>query len=241
MPAQGEGLLEPHRLDEEALVFRLLAGDTAAFSKLVDDLHPRLLALARTFTRSPQLAEDIAQETWLGVIRGLGSFEGRSSLRTWIFSILVRRARTLAVRHARRSNLEVEFDESGPYDSAREWAPGGGRIGLWDERPVPWGLDDPAALFQSAEALVVIGRAVDSLPSSQRRAVLLRDVEDIDPHDVCNILAIRETNLRVLLHRGRAAIRRAIDRYLRGEGGRTVRPRADAVSSTTSTAHPGES
>jgi len=237
-------LLEPHPQNDEALVLRLLSGETAAFTELVDDLHPRLLALARTFTRSPQLAEDIAQESWLGVIRGLRNFQGRSSLRTWIFSILVRRARTLASRQARRSNMEVAFEESGHYGSPQEWAPGRGRVGLWEERPVPWGLDDPAALFQSAEALAVIGHAVDSLPPSQRRAVLLRDVEDIDAHEVCNILGIRETNLRVLLHRGRAAIRRALDRHLRGDGGHMARSPADEQLSTqsrASTAHAGES
>src|SRR5262245_19573588 len=110
-----------------------------AFAALVDDLHGPLLALARTFTASAPLAEDIVQETWMGVIRGLPRFEGRSTLRTWIYGILVRRARTLAARDARRRPAVSLSRE--PNDD-EEWTLGAGERGLWDERPQSWALAD---------------------------------------------------------------------------------------------------
>jgi len=232
-------LSEKHET-EDLLLVRLRDGDAAAFAQLVDGLHGRLLALARTFTSSPTLAEDIVQETWLGVIRGLPGFEQRSSLRTWIFSILVRRARTMASREKRRAALPLDP----PGSPEIEWEPGGGRVGLWDQRPVPWGLEDPASVFQSMEALEVIRKAVDALPASQRQVVLLRDSEDVAPEVICNILGVSETNLRVLLHRGRARIRRALDDYLRGDTAEpptrsrpvAARTRGDGVTSS-----PGDS
>ncbi len=194
---------------DPALLARLRAGDEKAFAALVDDLHGALVSLASSFTSSPSLAEDIAQETWLGVIRGLGAFEGRSTLRTWIFSILVRRARTMAGREARR------FPSLSDREPTVEWAPGHGSRGLWEETPVPWALGDPAAIYQSGEALEVIRAALAALPNAQRQVVLLRDVEDVPAADVCNILELSETNQRVLLHRARARIRRALDGYIR--------------------------
>lgn len=222
---------------EEALLFRLRSGDASAFAGLVDTLHPRLLEFARTFTWSRDLAEDIAQETWLGVIRGLKNFQGRSSLRTWIFSILVRRARTMTARQARRWEVPMPGEESRTDGPSAEWEPGRGRVGLWDERLVPWGLEDPASVFQRAEALAVIRQALNALPARQRQVVLLRDVEDVAAEDVCNILAITGTNLRVLLHRGRARVRRALDCYVRGDVERLGRT-GDAASSVASPPHP---
>ncbi len=205
---------------EEELVARLRAGDEAAFADLVDGLHGSLVAFARTFTASRSLPEEIVQETWLAVIRGLPRFEGRSALRTWIFGILVRRARTLAAREARQAARAA--------DPGVEWSPGLGRVGLWEEAPVPWQLEDPAALQESAEALEIVNAALESLPEAQRQVVLLRDVEGISAADACNILGVSETNQRVLLHRGRATVRRALDRYVR-EG---LRPRARAAPAT---------
>ena len=189
----------------------LRSGDETAFAALVDGLHGRLLAFAATFTSSPALAEDIVQETWLAVIRGLHAFEERSSLSTWIFGILVRRARTLAAREARRG-APVSASRGG---SGVEWEPGRGRVGLWEDTPAPWALEDPAAIYQSAEALEVVNAALVGLPDAQRQVVVLRDVEGMSAATVCNILDLSETNQRVLLHRGRARIRRALDRYVR--------------------------
>lgn len=211
---------ERAEIAEAERLTRLLSGDEAAFASLVDDLHGGLLAFARTFTSSAPLAEDIVQETWLGVIRGLHAFDGRSSLRTWIFSILVRRARTLAVRDARQGGRRGDADASSP---GVEWEPGRGRVGLWERTPVPWALEDPASIFQSAEALEVLQTALDALPETQRQVVLLRDVEGMAAPDVCNILDLSETNQRVILHRGRARLRRALDRYVQ-DGARPPSP-----------------
>jgi RNA polymerase sigma-70 factor (ECF subfamily) len=215
---------EPPRDNEQALLIRLRSGDEAAFAGLVEALHGRLLAMALTFTRSPALAEDIVQETWLAVIRGLPGFEGRSSLRTWIYSILVRRARSIAGRESRMATRPptgpVQFD--GP-----EWEAGAGKLGLWTEHPAPWSLSDPAALFQSREVLRVVEQAMMEMPDMQRRVLLLRDVEDMGAADVCNTLELSETNVRVLLHRGRARVRRALDRYLRDPETSRSRPNAD--------------
>jgi RNA polymerase sigma-70 factor (ECF subfamily) len=204
---------------EIELLARLRAGDEMAFASLVDDLHGPLLALARTFTSSRSLAEDIVQETWVAVIRGLPRFEERSALRTWIYGILVRRARSLAARVARERLVAASGDAgttgARATGSAIEWRLGGGRRGLWEEAPVPWALDDPAAIQEGEEALQVVARALEALPESQRRVVRLRDVEGLPARDVCNILHVSETNQRVLLHRGRAAVRRALDRYVR--------------------------
>ncbi len=206
------------------MLARLRAGDETAFASLVDDLHAPLLALARTFTTSRALAEDIVQETWIGVIRGLPRFEQRSTLKTWIFGILIRRARSLTARAARRR--VGESAASGGANGTAEWSPGTGRKGLWDEAPVPWALDDPAAIYEGEEALRVVETALEALPEAQRRVLNLRDVEGLAAQEVCNILRLSETNQRVLLHRGRAAVRRALDRYLR----ETVRIRSLGVT-----------
>ena len=200
-------------VSENDVLSRLRAGDEAAFAALVDDLHGPLLAMARTFTSSRALAEDIVQETWIGVIRGLSRFEGRSSLRTWIYGILIRRARTLAARDARRRSGESAAATNG---NGAEWRPGNGRKGLWEESPTPWALEDPAAIYQGEEAMRVIAAALATLPQAQQRVLRLRDVEGLPAQDVCNILGLSETNQRVLLHRARAAVRRALDRYVRG-------------------------
>jgi RNA polymerase sigma-70 factor (ECF subfamily) len=205
---------------ESALLARLRSGDEAAFAVLVDDLHRGLLGFAATFTTSPALAEDIVQETWMGVIRGLHGFEARSSLKTWIYSILARRARTLAAREARQGDPAPH-----PVNGGVEWEPGPGRRGLWEGSPVPWALEDPAAIHQSLEAMEVLQAALDGLPLAQRQVVLLRDVEGLSAVDICNVLDLSETNQRVLLHRGRARLRGALDRYVR-DGARPPTPAA---------------
>lgn len=212
---------------EHALVEKLRAGDEAAFAALVDRFHGRLFALATTFTRSPSLAEDIVQETWLAVIRGLRSFEARSTIGTWMYGILVRRARTMAAREA-RTEAVAALTNGHAEGGEVEWSPGLGRVGLWDRRPVPWGLQDPAAMHLSREVMEVVAAALDGLPPAQRQVVLLRDVEGLAADEVCNVLGLSETNQRVLLHRGRARVRRALDDYMR-EG---ARPAFRAAAST---------
>ncbi|MEP7028214.1 MAG: RNA polymerase sigma factor [Candidatus Eisenbacteria bacterium] len=215
-------------IDDPRFVARLRRGDAAAFARLVDELNGRMLALARSFCSRPEIAQEAVQDTWMAVIRGLGGFEGRAPLRSWIFSILVRRARTVAVRESRhQGQIEIDAGFSRGMDG-RDREPGIGDRGRWQIRPAPWGFEDPEAAMLTREALGMVESALGRLPEAQRAAVLLRDVEGLDTQEACNILDVSETNLRVLLFRGRSLIRRALDDYGRSKpavpGRRRVTP-----------------
>lgn len=203
-------------MNESQWLARLRAGDEAAFRELVSSLGGRLERFARSFTHRDAVVEEAVQETWLAVIRGLDRFEGRSSLRTWVFGILANQARRLAVKERRHEGPSV------PDEPERE--PGMGANGAWEQPPTPWGLEDPAELLQSRETLAVIETALAGLPEAQRQVVLLRDVEGLSAEEASNILGVTDTHQRVLLHRGRARVRQALDRYLRDGS----RPAADA-------------
>ncbi len=200
--------------DEAALVAGLRAGDEAAFAVLVESLHGRLLALARSFCSRPELAEEAVQETWLAVIKGVEGFEGRAPLRSWIFSILVRRARTLAVREKRHGVIAPPDEPPAGDAEGADREPGMGASGRWETPPTPWGFEDPEAAMLGREALAVVEAALERLPEAQRSAVWLRDVEGVGTEDACNILGVSETHFRVLVHRGRSSIRRALDAYV---------------------------
>ena len=210
-------------IDEPEFVARLRNGDGAAFARLVDSLHGRMLALARSFCSRPELAEEAVQDTWLAVIRGLDRYEGRAPLRSWIFSILVRRARTVAVRekrHVGQVELHAGFAQ-GKDGLDRE--PGMGDRGRWETQPARWGFENPEAAMLTLETLGVVEASLARLPEAQRAAVILRDVEGLDTQEACNVLEVSETNLRVLLFRGRSVIRRALDEY--GRHDTSVQPR----------------
>ncbi len=214
----------PH---DQELVARLRVGDEAAFRELVGRLQGRLLRLARSFCRNGAVVEEAVQETWLAVIKGIDGFEGRAPLQSWIFSILVNQARRLAVREQKhaRAGQGIAWPSSATEDSAGpdERESGMGRNGMWESPPAPWGLEDPESAMMSAEAQAVIETALEAMPEAQRRVVLLRDVEGLGAEEVCNILGVSGTNQRVLLHRGRARVRRALDAYLKeGEAGSTA-------------------
>jgi len=190
---------------EEELVARVRAGDEAAFTKLVAEHHKALVRLARTFVGSEGTAEEVAQETWIAVLDGIGGFEERSSLKTWLFRILVNRARTRAKKNGR----EVPFDE----DSV-EAHPDDGRFsggGFWTSGgPRPWG----EAELHNKRVVAIVRREVENLPEAQRAVVIMRDIEGLDAKEVCNVLGIQETHQRVLLHRGRAKLRARIEAEL---------------------------
>lgn len=204
-------------MHDRELAERLKAGDERAFRDLVSRYGGRLARLARSFSRNHAVIEESVQETWLAVIRGIHGFEGRAPLRTWIFGILVNQARRLAVREHRHAQLAAggaaARNGSAP-ETDEEVEPGMALNGTWADPPVPWGLEDPESALMTREALEVVEQAIAGLPESQRQVVLLRDVEDIGPEEICNILGVSDTNLRVLLHRGRARVRRILDRYL---------------------------
>ena len=191
------------RVESDAdLVLRLRKGDQAAFAALVDRYHSRLTRFARSFTARPELAEDIAQETWLGLLRGLDRFEGRASLSTWLFQICANRARTLAAREGRLVPVDPTDPDSPTVDPARFDAGGG-----WTQPPVPW--------TETGDGLELVERvrdAITQLPESQQQVVTLRDVEGLSAPEVCRILELTEGNQRVLLHRGRARVRAILEK-----------------------------
>lgn len=205
----------PH---DAELVARLRAGNEAAFRQLLDELHGPLARLARSFCRNESVVEEAIQETWLAVIKGLSSFEGRAPLKSWIFSILVNQARRMGVRESKRAHVEHGSSHEGPgpvsfTDDERE--PGMGRNGRWQSPPVSWGAANPESIVLQEETLRIIEAALEAMPDAQRQVVLLRDVEGLSAEETCNILGVSETNVRVLLHRGRARMRRVLDAYLR--------------------------
>ena len=196
-------------VDDAALVDRLRAGDEAAFAELVRLYHPSLLRFARLFVSSPAVAEDVVQETWLGVLRGIGRFEGRSSLKTWIFRILANTAKTRAQREGRSVPFSALEDAEGSFEPAVERARFTG-AGYWAVPPPEW----PEERLLGAETRSVIARAIEALPQTQRAVISLRDVEGWSAEEVRNALDLSETNQRVLLHRARAKVRRALEQYL---------------------------
>jgi RNA polymerase sigma-70 factor, ECF subfamily len=200
---------------ERRLVKALRAGDEAAFAALVERYHRPLFRLAEVYVRDRAVAEEVVQETWLGVISGIDRFEGRSSVKTWIFRILTNRAKTRAVREGRTipfSSLDDAGDESDGRLEPEHFVPAGDRYaGHWTAYPRPWTPED--ALL-GAETRALVGEAIAALPPAQRAVITMRDVEGLDASEVCDVLGVSEGNQRVLLHRARTRVRRALDRYL---------------------------
>ncbi|HEV3402533.1 MAG TPA: sigma-70 family RNA polymerase sigma factor [Acidimicrobiales bacterium] len=191
-------------MDDAQLVARLQAGDEAAFEALVRRYHTSLLRLAETMVPSRAVAEEVVQETWLGVVRGVARFEGRSSLRTWLFHILVNRARSTGAREARRAPSQVQAEWVPAVDPARF-----GSDGAWVDPPTPWPDDIDDRLSATALADRVRTHLAE-LPEQQQQVVILRDIDGLDAAEVCQLLDISEGNQRVLLHRGRSRIRRML-------------------------------
>jgi len=206
----------PTGADEARLVAALRAGDEAAFVELLDCHHASLLRVARLYVRAPAVAEEVVQETWAAVIEGLDRFEERSSLKTWIFRILVNRARTRGASEART----VPFSALASADAAaREPAVEPERFLSRDHEltPYQWATPPrgwPEERLLARETIATVGAAIEALPESQREVIRLRDVEGFTAAEVCAALELSEGNQRVLLHRGRAKVRAAIERYL---------------------------
>ena len=205
------------RTEEASVLEALRAGDEPAFARLVDELSGPMRRLARTFVPTAAVAEDVVQETWLAVLEGLDRFEGRSSLKTWIFRILTNRAITRGQRERRSipfsSLVDAETGHAEPaVDPSRFRPPGSQWTGGWLDPPRSWD-PIPEDRLLSNETLGVISSAIDELPPGQRSVITLRDVEGFGSRDACNVLGISETNQRVLLHRARSRVRRALERY----------------------------
>ena len=199
------------------LVALLRAGDEKAMSQLVNRWSPTMFRVARSFVDSPQSAEDVVQEAWLGMLSGLANFAGRSSLRTWTFAILVNRARTRGAREARTIPQPPPGAHS--EQGADDWfaGPGGEVARTWSSIDVTSRWDTaPESVVLSKEVLLQLDRAVSELPPQQRQVVTMRDVCGMSTEEVCAALDISAANQRVLLHRARAVLREALAGYYRG-------------------------
>jgi RNA polymerase sigma-70 factor, ECF subfamily len=191
------------------LVRRLRAGDEAAFMELVERYNGSLVRLARMFVSSQAVAEDVVQEAWVGVLRGIARFEGRSSLRTWIYRIVVNTAKTRGAREARSVPFASLGDDEGAAVDADRFLPSG----AWASFPQSWS-DEPESRLLGDETQAVIAAAIDELPPRQAAVIRLRDVDGFSSAEVRDLLDLSEANQRVLLHRARSKVRAAIEDYL---------------------------
>ena len=208
---------------EAALLTALRCGDEDAFGAVVDAYGAAMHRVALTFVRSRAVADEVVQEAWLGALRGLDRFEGRSALRTWLLRIVANIARTHAVREARAvpfSSLELAREAGAEHEPAlptdRFQGPDGRYPSCWVSFPMPWSTEPDSALL-SAETRELIASTIAGLPDGQRIVITLRDVEGWDSAEVCSVLELSETNQRVLLHRARSKVRAALERYLTTE------------------------
>ena len=200
--------------DDLDLIRLLQAGDQAAFRRVVMQYHASLVRAARAFVPSTAIAEEVAQETWLAVIRGIDRFEGRSSFKTWLFRILMNQARTRGVREARSTPVDTQFDESEPSVAASRFEDANGRYpGHWRSSPTDWG-GLPERALESEETTMVILDAIAALPERQREVITLRDIEGLTAEEVEDVLDLSDGNQRVLLHRGRSKVRAALERHV---------------------------
>lgn len=193
---------DPGNTDEWLLVERLRAGDQEAFSELVERLHPAMVRLAMTRVRSRAVAEEVAQDAWVGLLRGIDNFEGRSSLRSWLFRIVINRAISSGVRE--RTQLPVHDAELEHRDGRFS------QDGWWVTPPTHW-ADEVVDRIVAPDLVELVHAVIAELPEGQRQVVTLRDVEGLSGAEVCAILDITEGNQRVLLHRARTRIRAALE------------------------------
>jgi RNA polymerase sigma-70 factor, ECF subfamily len=205
---------------EAELVGRLKDGDEAAFALVLDQWSPGMLRLARSFVSTPDSAAEVVQDTWLAVLRALDHFEGRSSLRTWVYRILVNTAKRRAVRESRNvpmSSLGSAAGDAGPtVDPDRFQGPDEPYPRHWRALPAPWPdlVPSPEQRTLDAELQARLDDALAGLPERQRAVITLRDVQGRPAEEVCAILEISTANQRVLLHRARAHVRAQLEVYL---------------------------
>ena len=203
--------------EESDLLARLRAGDERAFEALVARYYPTMLAVAQHHVKSRAVAEEVVQEAWLGVLKGLDRFEGRSSLKTWILRILVNTAKTRGVRESRivpYSSLAPGGEEPA-VEPERFRGAGDPWPGHWQAFPGTWHRL-PEETLSDGETLRVVIAAIEQLPPAQRMVIAMRDIQGCEAEEVCTLLEVSEANQRVLLHRARSKVRAALERHLDG-------------------------
>jgi RNA polymerase sigma-70 factor (ECF subfamily) len=200
---------------EDALVDALRAGDEGAFASLIDRYYDLMLRVARMHVATREAAEDVVQETFLGVIEGIDRFEARSSLRTWMFRILTNLAKSRGEREGRSRPFSSVSAELGSHEASVDpdrLIASGRWAGYWATPPV--GHNVPEVRVLAAEAGGRLISAIEALPPAQRTVIILRDVKELSAAEVCALLGVSESNQRVLLHRARSKIRAALEHYL---------------------------
>jgi len=209
------------RAEESELLARLRAGDERAFEELVKANHPTMVKVAELFVPSRSVAEEVAQEAWVGVLQGLDGFEGRSSLKTWMFRILTNRAKTRGERERRTLPMSAldqpDLEGAGAAVAEDRFHPAADPVrgNLWTQPPRP--PDEATIAAEGHERLLA---AIEGLRPGQRTVITLRDVQGWDSDSVCDLLEVSAANQRVLLHRARSTVRREFERYLEeGNGG----------------------
>jgi RNA polymerase sigma-70 factor, ECF subfamily len=203
-------------VDETTLIAALRDGDEAAFAQLVDHHAASMLRVARGYVPSREIAEEVVQETWIALLKGIDHFEGRSSLRTWLFAVMINIAKARGVRERRDTDAAIAAFTGGTVDAARFRTADDPYPGHWQQGEEPSRFPEtPEGSVLGNELVDVARRELYKLPDRQRVVVTLRDMLGFDSGEVCELLDISIANQRVLLHRGRAAVRQVLEDYLK--------------------------
>lgn len=213
MPEVAVHLPHPAQADDDELLDALRQGDEDAYVALVRRYGGLMQRVALTYVRTPAVAEEVVQETWVRALGSLDRFEGRSSLRTWLYTILLNTARTRGEREARTVPFSAlaGLDDDAPAVDPDRFRPAGEQwAGGW--KTFPEALPEERLLAQ--ETREMIAAAIETLPDGQRAVITLRDVEGWSAEEVCNVLGLSESNQRVLLHRARSKVRQALEDFL---------------------------
>ncbi|MBV8347935.1 MAG: sigma-70 family RNA polymerase sigma factor [Mycolicibacterium sp.] len=210
------GTVHDASADESALIAALRDGDEAVFTQLVDRYTPAMLRVARDYVPTHEIAEEVVQEAWIALLKGIAKFEGRSSVRTWLFTVMINIAKTRGILERRDVDAEIAAYTGSTVDPARFRPPDAPKWpGHWKEHQEPSPFPDtPEGSLLGNELIAIARRELDNLPERQRMVVALRDMLGFDSTEVCEMLDISVANQRVLLHRGRAAVRRVLEDYL---------------------------
>jgi len=200
-----------HNEQDEQDIDALRSGDRAAFTRLVARHHRRLLVVARAIV-GDTWADEVVQESWISVHRALPKFEGRSSLQTWLYTIVRNEARTRLGKEARYVALDNHNDHS-HEDTLRSLNLAFKGNGHWQDAPADWHTESPLALLEHDQLQRCIDSTLNRLSADQRAVFTMRDLQQMELQDICNILALSNSNVRVLLHRARLTLMQVIDRY----------------------------